>query len=157
MYQLVIQCSAGSCCMHITDGIKIYLCLCVILLVPLCAVCVCVWYQTRVLPKNHVICVKPSVNVMPSFIKHTALRYHGAGTNVTRLNKFRSIISLRKIKHHLWPDDTFSLKKERGREEGVDKIWKSREREALIKYGRLRNPVLTLKALTEYQYSNRSD
>ena len=54
-YQQIIH---SMCCEHITCGVDIYLYGCVSLLVPVCAVCLClcVWYKIRVLAKHHVIC-----------------------------------------------------------------------------------------------------
>ena len=48
--------------------------------------------------KHHVICVKPSVNLMQGV----------AVTKVLRLHSFRSIISLSKITHQMQRDHTFS-------------------------------------------------
>ena len=48
---LFIQCNIGSCCMHVTGGVNIYLYMYVSVLVLVCLVCVCLclWYQIKVL------------------------------------------------------------------------------------------------------------
>ena len=59
-----------------TMGANTYLHGCVSLLASKCAVCLClcvdVFYQIRVLAKNHIIC-QTAVNLMSSGIKHTGM------------------------------------------------------------------------------------
>ena len=45
------------------------------LLVAVCRVCLYVWYQIRVVVNNHVIRVKPTVNMKPCCIKHSTRCY----------------------------------------------------------------------------------
>ena len=51
-----IHCIADSCCENITGGVDIRLYGCVNLLAYLSYVFVYVWYQIRVLAKNHIMC-----------------------------------------------------------------------------------------------------
>ena len=71
--KLFIQCNTGSCCVHITGGVNIYLYVCKS--IGFCFSCkylsVCV-ISTQNTSKNHTIRVKPSVILMSCCIKHTA-------------------------------------------------------------------------------------
>ena len=64
--------------------VLIYVYMGVILLAPVRAVCLslCVWYQIRVLVKNHIMC-RSLVNLMPCSIKHS--------NYANNLNKNKSI------------------------------------------------------------------
>ena len=69
--KLFIQCNTAICCVHTTGGVKIYLCLCVSLLV--CVFCVFVSVcvnQIRVLAKT--MSSVSSVNLKCCCISHTA-------------------------------------------------------------------------------------
>ena len=63
--KLLIQCNTGSCCVHITGGVNMYLYLYLRLLVPVCPVCVCVWFQIRVLAET--------ISFVKTFSKSNAL------------------------------------------------------------------------------------
>ena len=59
--------------MHIAGGVNAYLYVCVSLLFPVYCVCLCICViSNQSTSRNHVICVKPSVNLMPCSIKHKA-------------------------------------------------------------------------------------
>ena len=94
--KLFIQCNRFSCCVHITGGVNIYS-----YIVPVYHACVFV-ISNQSISKNHGICVKRSVNLIPCCIKHSkvllVLRYQGS----TRF------IILTKITHYIWHDYTFS-------------------------------------------------
>ena len=102
---LIIECNKVSCSEHITGGGNIYLCGCVSLLAPKCAVCVCVfvcvWYQIRVPVKKHIMC-QTAVNFMPCCIKHIEVLL------VPRPDMCKSILLLSKIVHQMWHDHPFS-------------------------------------------------
>ena len=83
--------------MHVTGDVNMYLYLFVSLLIPVCPLCLSLSNQST--SKNHVICVRRSVNLMP------------------RLGKFRSIISLSKVTHKIWRGYTFS-QRSKAAEEG---------------------------------------
>ena len=116
--KLFIQCNAGTCCVHITGHVNdIYLDVCVSLLVPVCpmwlSMCMILNNSTS---KNHVIQSKLSINLIPCCIKHTA-----RCCKVPRFGKFRSKISLSKITHYIWCDDTFKQRnKETKRKRGME-------------------------------------
>ena len=81
--QVILQCIRSSCSVHTAGRVKICLYVCVNVLAPACSVfvCLCVWYQIRVLEKN-VMRFQPSVNLMPCCLKHSkvllVLRYQGS-------------------------------------------------------------------------------
>ena len=58
IFWLFIECNKDSCCEHKTGGVNIYLhrYICHFIGPCLCCICLLVWYQIRVLGKNHVIC-----------------------------------------------------------------------------------------------------
>ena len=78
--QLFIQWNTNSCCEHIRGGSNIYLYEWVSLLALVCVacLCLCVWYQIRVLAKNLVMC-QTSVNLITCCIKQNLKRqYRGS-------------------------------------------------------------------------------
>ena len=76
LYQQVIQCNTDQWSLHITGGINIYLYVCQYISPCMLYVClsICV-ISSQSTSKNHVIHAKPSVNLMPCWIKHTARCY----------------------------------------------------------------------------------
>ena len=83
---MFIQCNTHSCCEHIAGVVNIYLCCCVSLLAPMHAVCLCVWYQVRILVKNHMC--QTSVNLMHCCIKHTTRSFWYYGTKAWHVLKY---------------------------------------------------------------------
>ena len=87
---LLIQCNTGSCCVHVTGGFNIYLyifvCQSVGPSVSYVCLSVCVYIKrvisNQTTSKNHAICVKPSVHLMPCSIKRSKVlsvqRYQGS-------------------------------------------------------------------------------
>ena len=71
--KLFIQCNTYSCCEHITSGVNIFIWVCQSISPYVCCVslCLCVWYQIRVLVKKQIMC-QNSVNLMSYCIQHTA-------------------------------------------------------------------------------------
>ena len=69
LYYLFIQCNKDSCCVHIIGGIKLYLCL----LVPAHPVSICEGDIKPEDQQNHIICIKPSVNLIDMWLSFSNL------------------------------------------------------------------------------------
>ena len=96
-----IQCNTNSCCEHliyIYMGVSVYWPLSVL------RVFACVWYQIRVLAKNHITC-QTSLNLTPSCGKHTAGSFWYQDTKAPH-EQIHNIIKL--ITHQMWLDHPFS-------------------------------------------------
>ena len=91
----LLQCNPGSCCVHITGSVNNILCQSIGLSVSFVCLSLCL-ISNQSTSKNRVICVIPSVNLIPCCIK---TQHSSAGTTVPRLDKFWCIISLSKITH----------------------------------------------------------
>ena len=96
-FWLFIECNTDSCFERKTGGINIYLYGYVVLLAPVCTVCLFlfVWYQIRVLAKSQVRPQKTKTFLHKTH--HEVLVVLG-----TRLSMCRSIMSLSKITHQIW-------------------------------------------------------
>ena len=90
----LIQCNKDSCCEHITGAVNIYLCVGLLSLFVLCVyLFVCV-ISNQSASKSHVITPTVIWRLVTSNTKQGA-----SGTKVTRLNKCKYIIPLRKTLH----------------------------------------------------------